>query len=256
MVSTMKQLVSSLLGVILLLGCVSQLKAGLIFTNLGPDGTYQEDGLLIGHHPTFIVNTSVAVQFTPSSTVTFADAVLALGYESNSTPPEIDVNLTTDIAGRPGTVLESFATMSEDAFPPSSLVTFTSVLQPILTAGSSYWLVVYAPVTTDGVWNYNSTNDLASRLDDPNFLLNNSTGGPDGPWTPTDGPRTAFQVDGIAVAVPEPGSLTLVGIAAACITARSRRRRNQAAGGMKRRRPGSSPQFAPGRRLETDPWRP
>ncbi len=168
--------------------------------------------------------------FTPSSTYTLDD--IAVAIELSSGVNELNVWLASDSGGSgPGTVLESFHfanAMAPYASSLGSVLTATSAIQPLLQANTLYWLVADVPdvVGTEAEWiltsnfqNLGQTNE-SGQLQSP--ITPFGTRVDDGPWnviTFTDtahcptfcpDPLAAFQIDGTAV--PEPASLTLLGL--------------------------------------------
>jgi hypothetical protein len=92
-------------------------------------------------------------------------------------------------------------------------------LHPLLFGGAQYWLIASSPDATQQSnvpWNLNSIGD--SGLHFQNGIVSNKT-------------RGAFEVDATPVsAVPEPGTLTLVGAGLVVLaSSRKRRRRRQIA---------------------------
>jgi hypothetical protein len=117
---------------------------------------------------------------------------------------ELTISLNADSGGAPGAVIESFtvsgAMPSFGANSSGNLVTATSILQPVLTAGTDYWVVLSIPEdgTSWSAWNLNSTGDLGP-------LIMYSNGTPDLDETNT---RVAMV---ITSAVLEPASVILLG---------------------------------------------
>ena len=173
----------------------------VLFTNFGANQTYGTNRWEVSSGVCSL--NAIGVRFTPSQSALFADAKMALAHSPfdgpNQTPAgpnQVTVDLRTDAAGVPGTILETFsATGLPEADGSSAVITVTSVTHPALAAGTFYWLVLSTvdPATCD-FWFYNSTGDLA---DASNIALAYS-GSPNGPWqVPASGdPRPAFQIDG------------------------------------------------------------
>ncbi len=176
---------------------------GVVYTNLGPGGSFDgNDQFEVGSQ------NGLAVQFTPTANVTFSDAEMALVHKIGTNL--YDVSLATDSAGLPGTILETISLNGVVSTSTPTLVTATSSLEPVLEAGSSYWLIVSAPdAGTQGGFAINSIGDLPNN----NFAFSN-TNTPLGPWTLDNigENRPAFQIDGTLVSVPEPSSLILAAI--------------------------------------------
>jgi hypothetical protein len=113
--------------------------ADTLYSDLGPGDSWNgssayDAGAFLG--TTFTVATSG-----------FLENIL-LPVESNADFANIDsVGLYADSSGKPGTLLESWAALlpAEGNVPP--LTDLTSLENPLLTAGTQYWLVVDAPLS-------------------------------------------------------------------------------------------------------------
>jgi hypothetical protein len=155
---------------------------------------------------------SVAAAFTPNSSVTLRDIMLALYSLSNS--PSMTVAIAQDVAGLPGPII---ATLTQNGLIPaypqsgifqqSGLVTFTCGQCPVLQAGTRYW-IVGAPVGAYGVgWLYDTQVLGKSAL--------STSGSANGLWSA--GQATLyFQIDGdqLPPPTPQPSSflLTVIGL--------------------------------------------
>jgi hypothetical protein len=146
---------------ILFLFC-GPLPAGTIYNNLGPGNTW-------------IVNREYDTNFdfmaTPFVTTGGGklDTILAPFFSLDS---PVTLGLYTDSSGHPGALLESWSA-TVPGFP-GVLTTFTSVLNPSLSADTEYWFVVTPPAPhqpawywnnqgiTGGVWAGNALNSLIS----------------------------------------------------------------------------------------------
>jgi hypothetical protein len=207
----MKRFVLRMVALALLWGVAGQAKAGIIYTNLGPGGAFNSSGdRSIGGGEV------IAMQFTVPAgpNYKFTSAIAALGLLEGTN--EILMSLETDSGARvPGVILESIDIKGAMG-PSGSLVAANSVLNPLLLAGTPYWLVVSAPASgTIAFWNFNSTGDSENLF---NAGADNAVGSLTGPWF-TDAAgntRTAFEIHGTptiaAAVVPEPASLILLGI--------------------------------------------
>ena len=107
------------------------------------------------------IDADMAMAFTADTgggTSTLAQIDLALSLQSGDN--EVDITLTTDIGGFPGIVMETWhlsGALPSPAglYPPT---TVTSVLEPTLTDGQTYWVVLSAsgPTDSDVFWYHNT----------------------------------------------------------------------------------------------------
>ncbi len=118
---------------------VAPLCADTLYSDLGPGDTWNGFSAYVGGAflgTTFTVTTSG-----------FLENIL-LPVESNTDFANIDsVGLYEDSSGKPGTLLESWAALlpAEGNVPP--LTDLTSLENPLLSAGTQYWLVIDAPLS-------------------------------------------------------------------------------------------------------------
>ena len=134
-----------------------------------------------------------------------------------SAPDHFDRSLRSAPGGTPGAVLESFsvdnAMGSFGNFNPPILV--NSTVQPLLTAGTPYWLIAATTGDTVAAWNWNSIGDTGPHA--------SSTNG--GAFTVGTDTRGAFRVTVGTAAVPEPSTLALTGLGMLGMAAWLRRRK-------------------------------
>jgi hypothetical protein len=119
----------------------------VVYNNLGTS-PYDQDGYatfgFYSDGDTYVRG----MQFTPSQTVMLSSLELALGeayFPSGDVAQSgtANVMLTTDNNNKVGTVLESWTSASISGSPGNaSVLTFTSVLTPLLKAGTNYWIVL------------------------------------------------------------------------------------------------------------------
>lgn len=128
----------------------------------------------------------------PSSSSVVATVEIAVARLAGGT--SVNVSIMTDSAGQPDTVLETLAIGPYSATPSIQLA--NSVVHPLLTAGTKYWLVV-TPINSgdEFIWCRNITLPSApdaQRHDAGSWRLSSDyqgtmrlTGDPPGPAVPT-----------------------------------------------------------------------
>jgi hypothetical protein len=217
----MKSLTSCV--IVLALNCWALLPAragSVIFSNLRPGDSYGSTGWTLGNPFTgdfFVVGSS----FTSSGNFNLATIEVAASFVSGTN--RLFISLEADAGGSPGALIESFTV--DDAMPTlgtvtsGHLVTATSLLHPLLTAGTQYWVALGVPHDgTWAAWNLNSTGDTGA-------MFQNNHGSVPAPFTDT---RGAIRIS--AESIPEPSAFVLAG-AAACLTIGYRLRRRSSAKG-------------------------
>jgi hypothetical protein len=148
-----KSLIAIVMGVGVGLAAAGEARAdAVVFSNFGPGTTFDTNhGYTVAGSATNTANV-VANSFTVASNVNFTSAQLALGLVSG--PSMLQVLLVADAGGVPGSIIETI-NVNIGPFPPGSVVTATSVLNPLLTSGTTYWLMAYAPgANTLAEWNF------------------------------------------------------------------------------------------------------
>lgn len=180
-------------------GFASLLHAAIIYSDFGPGQTYDTSlAADVGTDPNnpIAVQVSTAASFTPAfdSILTGVDfaAYLASG------PDQLTVYLTS--GALPGAPIESFS-VSVPSYP-GSVLTLTSVLQPELFAGTTYWIVLEAndPVNSLIGWYGNSIGAT------PGFLQRFGAGS----WFLPGFEPPVFDVQGTSI--PEPSTFLLVSV--------------------------------------------
>jgi hypothetical protein len=175
--------------------------ASLIYSNFGPGSSYNTsqanpvgnafDGSAYAEGNTFSLG----------GDATFTSLRIALSCFAFCTDPFF-VTVSRDAGNQPGTPLETFVvspgvlgTLGANNSP----LVLTSVLNPILIAGTRYWITARADLNDSIGWNLNSTGDPAAEA--------LSTDGGLTWFSPSGNTPGAFELSGI---VPEPASTGLV----------------------------------------------
>lgn len=189
------------------------LPAGVIYSNLGPGDSFSPiSGWVVAtlgsqDH----VDQAIAMPFAVIGTnYTFTSAELALSLAHGTS--SLDISLTADAGGLPGDVIETMSVSVLNSQP--ALVTANSSLLPTLTAGSTYWITAVARGDLSAVWMF------AESLGMPifgtvGFSYNSGDSWSTSSTTPPKDPLTSNEEAAIRVngaAVPEPNSLTLLGL--------------------------------------------
>jgi hypothetical protein len=203
-------------GLLILMGALSgEARADIVYSNLGPGDTYQPAvGWTVAGPSAAIAAQEVAGVFTVSGAdYVLTSLELALWHiEGDRT---ITIHLNENSSGLPGAVIESFLVALS---PGPEIVTLTSLLTPLLSNGSTYWITTEAGADdTWAAWNWNDQSALgwAVSLD----------GGAS--WQSVDTTSPAFRVNGTAtnVVVPEPASIISAAVGALGLILVSRRRK-------------------------------
>jgi hypothetical protein len=200
----------------LMLTGASAAEAVAIFSNFGASHSYDTSaGLPVGNAFTGD-NYAQAAAFTPSANARMGSLLIALSDVFGQTDP-ITVALTQTSGGIPGPVVESFTIAGNTLGPLGNNnvpILLTSLLHPLLNAGTQYWITVSTSFNNAVAWNFNNTGDLDHDVE-AQSLDGGST------WAlPFGNTRGAFEV----ASVPEPDSLALLG-SGGLLLVRSRRGR-------------------------------
>jgi len=205
----------------LLLGVPPVARASsILFSNFGPGLSYDTAvGNPVGNDLTGF-NEWQGESFTPVTTATLSSMEIALSAVTFPSLDPVTVALRADLGDRPGAILESFAIPAAAIGPLGSnnpALVVTSLLFPVLSAGSQYWVTAASPLTSSYSWNFNTAEELA---DHAISIDNGATWftAPGGFYTPG-----AFRVSGNPV--PESGTLTLIVSASGGLLLIRRRRR-------------------------------
>lgn len=152
-----------------LLGCIALCPASatatvIAFDTFGAGNSYDIGGR-------FGVDGSAgfqAFQFTPIASGTLDDVSVALGRRTFATT-QTQFDLYDGTASALGILLESFVIPNTvtPGLSPGAVVTFSSILHPLLTPGQIYWLSYSEPDAADGsssLWFFNDQGLTGTRL--------------------------------------------------------------------------------------------
>ena len=133
-----------LCNLLVVLLAAGQLQAAIIFNTFGPGDSYGTSSWTIGYSgDEFDIGGKFAI--TVGIPHTLDSIELAVGMYGGT--KEIDVWLMSDAASEPGAIIEAFNFKN---FPEDgSILVGNSVLNPILTPGTNYWLIASAPHEDD-----------------------------------------------------------------------------------------------------------
>lgn len=175
-----------------------------VFNDFGPGDTYMPGpGITVGCGAVCWGNDgySHAWSFVPGITSGFSSLETVAWALPFAPPTTLLVSIASDAAGVPGSTLESFSILLPSTNP--EMLLFDSVANPVLLAGSTYWVTIGCadPVNQAANIGINSigvTGPEALRLGA-------------GPWVPTTSSAySVFRVMGdSSSAVPEPSTSAL-----------------------------------------------
>ena len=162
-------------------------------------------------------NLAFAIAFTPTVTSNLSSIRVAVDCTTGGCADPISVVIAQNSAGVPGAVIETLS------FPGNSspIESVNSGTNPLLSAGTQYWLALETTTNNSNIW-YSDTNDDTTLPTAESF-----NGGLT--WSAGLYTNTAFEIDGTPVrsTTPEPASVCLVLASGLVIMAAGRKlRRN------------------------------
>lgn len=184
-----------LIATVILSIAAGQAGAGILFSTLGPDDSYKtEFGWLVDGNQV----AGNQFSFTGLPPHLLDSIEVAAGWASGAN--QLTVSLMDDVGGLPGAVIESFSFSNQmGSFgDPKPLLVGTSVLRPLLTPDTDYWLIASAPDGTVAAWNESFPQVLGT--------IAWSYGGGES-WGTDSFPMGAFRITGTPI--PAPGALLL-----------------------------------------------
>jgi hypothetical protein len=132
------------LGIAFALGLIpAHLSAGIPYNNFGPGYTVSATSWVFFNAVGFAGTTFTTTGAGPLSTV----------LTNIDTPVPLTIGLYTNSAGQPGTLLESWTVPVTSG---AQLITLTSVVNPVLSSGTPYWLVITVPPNITFFWAQNN----------------------------------------------------------------------------------------------------
>lgn len=163
---------------------------------------------------------ALAMPFTPSTTASLSGIDMALywGYSVGTTNTGIVRLYTDDGSGtKPGSAIESFNISPTDVDSNSNATHVVSSLNPVLTAGTLYWLAALpSEDNSQLLWNRNTIGQAAIPAESLDGIN----------WVQSEDSQVlgAFRI----LAIPEPAGVILLAImAAGMVGYRARRQRGQ-----------------------------
>lgn len=200
------------------LACSACVQGAVIYTNFGAGDSYSDSHpWSVGFPPSPAGSElRVAVPFlvTGNYSLTSVRAAPAL-YAS---PNNFTVSVNADNGGIPGQVVETFSktTFAE----PFAITTFNSSLNPLLTSGSTYWVVMSAVATPSWAgWISNNQGLVGAWVAYTDNQFTWTLYNAEGQYTPV------FEVNGnLANGVPEPSAIALTALGVAGLLIRRRGR--------------------------------
>jgi hypothetical protein len=195
--------------------------ASVLFSNFGAGMSYNtSQGNPIGNDFAGD-NAAQAETFTPTVNATFNSLSLALSCVANCSAKQMfTISLTKNTNDAPGAVVEGFVISSSTlGLQGTNNVPFTatSLLDPLLTAGTQYWVTVSSTTAYAISWGDNTTGDTSDQAV-------SSDGGAS--WfSPSFMTPSAYQVNATLVAEPSTGILLAGGLLLGFADRRARRSR-------------------------------
>lgn len=176
---------------------VAPAHADIVYSNFGTGG-----GGPYNSGQAYIISSSraIAQSFQPGADYQFTSAELALQSFGGDTAT---VYLHSDAGGTPGLVLDTL--VQQSLIPGSgSIVSFNCATCPVLSTGTTYWVVATMNLGQYG-WFFNNTGASGA-------LYNFNGSSNSGPWAPPLAlSSAAYQINGTALsAVPEPASIVVL----------------------------------------------
>jgi hypothetical protein len=133
--------------------------SSLSFTSYGPGDTYNLGaGYLVGGFMSSVSGN----MFTAGFTGNLAELDLAIG--TNNAGSFVNIQIAADNGGLPGVVLESFtASVTNLVWSPGAYVSVVSTVHPLLSAGTSYWVLATTTTNNTDAWYWSNNGVLGTK---------------------------------------------------------------------------------------------
>jgi hypothetical protein len=211
--------------------CGSAMKADTLYTNFGPGLAYEDgNGVFVSNGT---VETSVAEELPVLTSSYYLSSIEFVASTKNpALSNTVTIGIYADNGGVPAATALETITLTGQLAPfdgtLSPILTATSLTNPLLAAGSQYWVVMDGTAAESLVWDQNSIHTFG-------YLETNGT---PGDWVNNPNPfatetNSVFEVDGTPVSAaptaPEPRTWTLLAGGLGLICGLARRRSKSAA---------------------------
>lgn len=202
-----------------LLGAPSSAAASIIFDSLG--GSYTSASGIAYDGPSGYADQAIGSSFTVGpQDYTLERIGLVLWPGAGASGQTMTLDLRADEGGAPGAVLESFV-VAETDITYNALLLRNSLLAPVLSANTTYWLTATPSLGFNAAWAFNNTGATGLAV---------ATTAPFTAWNVFAGDAShAMRIEGTELpppaAVPEPSTLLLLGTGIAASAWRQRRAR-------------------------------
>lgn len=202
--------------------CPTTLEAAPIYSNLGPGDSFATSP---GTYPVWNLTSGAFIDRAAAFTVPGVEDVLfesaELGFHLQSGMNTATVHLAANDAGNlPGALIESIDLLLPAPSATPTIIMATSNTNPILTAGSTYWIIASMSFPDAmATWGVNDTGAVGATATRTNFQ--------NGQWFAQPGGMPSLRVNASPAPVPEPTTLLLVGTGLASAAFRRRKRQSK-----------------------------